>query len=324
MKRSLLDSFIRIYGMLRYLMRKNEEGYHPRMEEIQRHCMSYEVGRGEMIHYNTVHDYMRELEKHLDIQIVRDRDNGYYIRNLYEWYDSLRYPIYFFDMIWMHAITDKKGPLKDCILFEPLPDGVRYIPDVLMALWNRHPLEIEYSKPATGQSRKYQVEPLGLRQFLNRYYLIANNSAWEKPKNFGFHAMQKVDVRYELRFEPYDFSIHEHYRDFHGTWVEPGKEPVDIRLRAADDFWAEFLQTPKFHHSLRKLDKEAGTSWTDFVIHVVPMPDLIQTFMRFTPHILVLEPPSLREHMKRLLRASLCAYDNPELPLPNLSLPDKF
>ena len=38
MKKSMLETFVRMYGMFRYIMRMNENGYHPRMEEIQRHC----------------------------------------------------------------------------------------------------------------------------------------------------------------------------------------------------------------------------------------------------------------------------------------------
>jgi hypothetical protein len=324
MKKSMIDTFIRVYGLLRFIMRKNEEGYHPKMEEIQRHCTSYEAGREELIHYNTVHDYIRELETLMNVQIVRDRDNGYYIKNLYEWGQSQRYTIYFFDMLWMHTMTDKKGLLQDSILFENLPEGVNHLPDVLLALWNHHPMQIVYRKPATTRPRIYQVEPRGLRQYLNRYYLIAYDKESGKTKNLGFHAMQNVEVHYSEKFQPQPFSIREHYRDFYGTWVEPGKEPVDIVLRAKDEFWAEFLQTPPFHHTLRKLEKKEGTPWTDFVIHVVPMPDLVQTLMRFCPHILVLEPPSLRDYMKRLLKASTEAYDNPDQPLPDFSLPDKF
>ena len=324
MKKSTIETFVRMYGMFRYIMRMNENGYHPRMEEIQRHCTYFEEGREEPIHYNTIHNYIRELESLVGIVIRHDKQKGYYIEGLSEWSRHSKRVLYLFDMLWLQSVYDHYGVLRDYILFEPLPDGVKYVPDVMMAILNRHPVMIEYRKPDTGEKKTYRLEPLGLRQFQNRFYVIADNKAWEQPKNFGFHAMQDVTVDYGERFIRQPFSISEYYRDFPGTWVNHSRPAIDVKLRVTRRYWSDFVQNPPIHHSIRKVEEKEGTPWTDFVIHVVPMRDFVQTLLRYAPDIRVLEPATLRNHIIERLEASLAAYSSLEEPVPEVPFPASF
>jgi len=324
MKKSMIETYIRMYGMLRYIMRMNEAGHYPKMEEILQHCTFIDEGREEKIHANTFHKYMKEAERLLGLHFEIIEGYRYKIDNLVDWSSKHEFLKGWLDTLWLHSVIDLKGELQKYILFEPLPEEVKYVPEVLMAIWKRHPISIKYRKLGEKKIRHYDVEARGLRQSKNRYYMIAYDKAAGKNKNLAFHAMKQVDVLYSETYKEVPFSIEEYYRNSYGTWVEPGKEATDIRLRAMDDFWAEQLQTPPFHHSLRQLDKKQGTKWTDFIIHVVPMPDLVLELQRLSPHILVLDPPELRDYMKHRLQVALDAYDSPDEPLPELTLPDKF
>ena len=84
----MLETFVRMYGMFRYIMRMNENGYHPRMEEIQRHCTYFEEGREELIHPNTIGDYFRRAHRFLGMKIEHDSSYGYYIRDYKDWYQD--------------------------------------------------------------------------------------------------------------------------------------------------------------------------------------------------------------------------------------------
>lgn len=324
MKKSMLATYVRMYGLLRYIMKQNEAGIHPKKEEIQQHCSSYEIDGSGPIHSSTISDYMNEISRQLGIMFLYDDDYGYYIDNLEEWIKDNKFLIYWLDTLWLHNITDIKGELSDVIEFEPLPDGVHFVPDVLMAIWNHHPVNIEYQKLGENEKKHYNVEPLGIRQFGNRYYLTTLPADETENKNLAFHAMQKVEIAYNETMPARDFSIKEYYSDFHGTWADKSRPAIDIKIRAMKPYWAKFLLNPKFHHSIREVGTSADGKMTDFIIHIVPMPDFVQTLMRYSPYIVVLEPPTLKDYMMKMLNASIDAYASPDKPLPDSSFPDRF
>ncbi len=323
MKLSMMETYIRMYGMLRYIMRMNEKGYHPKMEEIRQHCTYFEDNREQFLHPNTVGDYMRETETFLGLEFRYDTNFGYYIANLSDWRVENDFLLGWLDMRWLKSVIAKDN-LRQQILFESLPEGVAFVPDVLFAILNHHPIDVFYRKLGKKRGRARRLEPLGLRQFQNRLYVIAYVRNEKVTKTFAFHGITHVEVNYKEHFPSRNFSITEFFSDYTGIWVNHKRKAIDIKLRAANPFWANFMQNPPFHHSLRVLEKKDGTRWTDFVIHVVPMPDMIQTLLQFSPYIMVLEPPSLRQFMMRRLDASLAAYASPDAPLPDLSLPERF
>ena len=324
MKKSTLETYVRMYGMLRYIMQKNENGYHPRMEEIQRHCRSYELGREVVMHRNTLHRYMDNLRGIAGVKLECDRNYGYYVSNCESLIRKNGDLFYWLDMMWLQAVTRHKGRLHDTVSFEPLPEGVRFVPEILLAIWNRHPLEIQYLKLDDDTPKTYHVHPLGLRQYLNRFYLAALFPEEGTIKTLAFHSMQAVDVDYNVKFAPQKFSIHEYYEFYYGVWTDVKRSPVDIRLRAKTQYWKNFIKNPPFHHTLKMINTSPDGKWTDFIIHVVPMPDLAQKLYGLSPGILVMEPPILKDYMIRRLRMTLDAYASPDAPLPELRFPDRF
>ena len=182
--------------------------------------------------------------------------------------------------------TDLKGK-------EHLPTLVRYV--------GHDFLRIRY-KPFAEEERHLRIFPLLLKEYNNRWFLIA----WEEetvdkgPRNFALDriegTIQKTAVSFPIN-STYDWQ--ERFRDMIGVTLEGALEAVVLRFSESR---FRYVQTKKLHPSQEEIGERT------IRLTVYTNRELRAKIMEFGPDVEVLAPESLREQIGALLRAAATQY----------------
>ena len=184
---------------------------------------------------------------------------------------------------------------REYMLFEDSEKGTgeRHLTVLLKAIREKRKVNLEYSFFQEDKAGKeYVVDPYLLKQFRLRWYLMAWDAEAEKVKTFGLDRMMSVNMTEEYFIEK-DFSASTYFRDTYGI-NHLNKEPEQILLKIERPQSKYFLSRP-LHPSLRLLRSEEDVDVLELIL--VPNQDLINELMSWTPHVVVLQPESLRDEM---------------------------
>ena len=115
-------------------------------------------------------------------------------------------------------------------------------------------------------------------------------------------AVEELPARFDF---PTDFSVRTFFRDCYGVLRDPQCEPQRIVLRAYYPF-AHYLRTLPLHPSQQELT--ATPQYADFELYLRPTFDFKQELLAQGREVEVLQPASLREEMKQMVREMMERY----------------
>ena len=178
--------------------------------------------------------------------------------------------------------------------------GKEYLPTLVRHV-GRDFLRIRY-KPFAEEERRLRIFPLLLKEYNNRWFLIA----WEEetvdkgPRNFALDriegTIQKTAVSFSIN-STYDWQ--ERFRDLIGVTLEGALEAVVLRFSESR---FRYVQTKKLHRSQEEIGERT------IRLTVYTNRELRAKIMEFGPDVEVLAPESLREQIGALLRAAATQY----------------
>lgn len=146
------------------------------------------------------------------------------------------------------------------------------------------------------------IFPVMLREYNNRWYLIAWEAGKELPQNLALDRIQgiratAVDFPYKRFF---DFAAY--YHDVIGVTRNESAAKVTVRLKLTNSKRAKYLETKKMHHSQKTIDGVV------FELDVIPNLELEAKILEYGPDMEVLEPEFLREQVKEKVRKMMGVY----------------
>jgi predicted DNA-binding transcriptional regulator YafY len=177
------------------------------------------------------------------------------------------------------------------------PQGADNLLGLLHAIKNRVIVSFDYFKFGEAQTQKRKVEPYAIKEFNNRFYLLAKDCNDDKIKSFALDRLSGLSIS-DKRFRyPTDFNIEEHYRYCFGI-VSPNTEiPEDIVL-SFTPFQGKYIKTLPLHETQEILidnHEEVRIGLKLFITQ-----DLIMELLSFGNNMKVLKPISLRQRLKKI------------------------
>ena len=197
------------------------------------------------------------------------------------------------------------------VSFQSNPDlkNISLFGDLLDAIYNKKVLKLTYT-PFGKDSYEERVYPYHLKQFNDRWYLIAQAVGYEY---YGHYALDRIDHFEEVDFPNYkesEVNFEEYFDDVIGVTVPEDHEPVDVILSVSNSRF-HYIDTKPLHLSQRILGKDKN--YTRISINVKINKELISLLLSFGADLEVLAPASLRKQIANAIRAMNYKYpDNEE------------
>jgi len=238
----------------------------------------------------------------LDIQYSR-AEKGYYLIEEDSSRRNFKRMMEAYDLFQSLNIAQDLKPL--ILLEQRRPQGTEHLYGLLHAIKGHYRVTFHYQKYWEEEPSVRTVEPQALKEFKERWYVLAKDIKDGKLKTFALDRLDKLEIGTE-RFEPIPLSrLESLYEHSFGIILPDQGEPEEILL-SFDPVQGKYVKSLPLHSSQRVVksdDKEVQIALTmhitfDFIIELLGMGD----------RVTVLKPRSLRQRIKAQLEQALEQY----------------
>ena len=196
-----------------------------------------------------------------------------------------------------------KGKHRKAILLESNERlrGLEYLEELFQAVRNEKVARLTYQSFRARTPSLIDVNPLLLREYNNRWFLIASKGREQRVLNFALDRIQAITYP-DLPFFPMpNFDPDAHYQHVVGVTVN-NTRARRIRIRLSSQH-APYVLTKPLHASqeTEELLEDGGAI---VAIKVIPNFELERLLLGFGPGLEVLSPPSFRQRIGKLVRAA--------------------
>ncbi|MBS1645239.1 MAG: WYL domain-containing protein [Bacteroidetes bacterium] len=175
------------------------------------------------------------------------------------------------------------------------PQGTENLYGLLHAIKNRLKIKFTYQKFWEEEVSQRLVEPYALKEFKNRWYILAKDSKDNNIKSFALDRLTNLEITTQTYQYPDNYNIEQSYRYCFGIIGPNGLEPQDIIL-SFDPFQGKYIKTLPLHETQQILvdnDEEMKIKLKLYLTH-----DLLMELLSFGDNMKVIEPKSLADQVK--------------------------
>lgn len=252
---------------------------------------------------------IKEISRLFDIEIVCDRRNKCYYRKKREEdsvYDnnSLR----MLEAFQMLNTVQLKTDFGNFLIFETRkPLGMNNINGMLHALQNSFVIKFLHSS-YWKESEIKSVEPLGVKEIQNRWYLIGKDLKVNHIKTFGLDRITDLEITKQKYKYPANFNLIDKFKDSLGIIL--GNEE-DVPQEVILSYTAEqgkYVKSLPLHSSQKILVDTEGE--LRISLYIILTYDLEIEILKNGEAVEVIKPKTLRDSIKKRLKLALKNYEN--------------
>lgn len=266
-----------------------------------------DMSGGEKIPLRTFNNWRYAIQDMFGLFIENERcgDYRYYIENEEDISNNgLRSWIYSTYCVG-NALAGSQS-IKSRILLEDVPSGQVYLHAIIDAMKDNRVLNITYKSFWSEKERTYNVQPLCIKLFRQRWYLVVR---YDKP---GYSpwvcaldrilSLEKTDETFTM---PKDWDAEEYFDGFIGVlcYDDCKKEIVKIKVSTSQ---ANYLRSLKLHKSQEEVERNDDHSI--FTYYLCPTYDFQQELLRNGEEVEVLEPQWFRDEMAKRIEIMFNIY----------------
>lgn len=186
--------------------------------------------------------------------------------------------------------------------------GFEYLEDLGQAILDKQPLKIEY-KPFVEDLQQLVIHPYFLKQYNNRWFLLA----WSEPAgriyNFALDRIQSTEPTDEVKFypQPNNVRFEEYFDDIVGVTNYDDREVENIVLRVSRKSY-DYIATKPLHWSQKPVKGGETEDWMTIQLRAKINTELEMLLLSYGDAIEVIGPQSLRETMKEKAERMAALY----------------
>lgn len=185
------------------------------------------------------------------------------------------------------------------------PQGTENLNGLLHAIRNRVQIKFAYHKFWEDVCTNRVVEPYAIKEFRNRWYVLAKDIDDSRVKSFALDRLTDLDITKKKFQFPVDFNVNAHYRYCFGIISPNNDQPEEIIL-SFNAFQGKYIKSLPLHESQQVLidnDRELRIQLTLFITH-----DFFMELLSYGTNLKVLKPARLVNDIKKSLEATLKQY----------------
>jgi len=196
--------------------------------------------------------------------------------------------------------------LSNYIHFEKRrPQGTENLYGLLHAIKNKVQISFSYQKFWEDKITQRITEPYALKEFKNRWYILANDLKDKKVKSFALDRLTELVITKKKFQLPNDFNVNEHFKYCFGI-ISPNEHKPQELILSFNPFQGKYIKTLPLHESqeiLKDNEKELLIKLTLFVTH-----DFFMEILSFGANVKVIQPASLISGIKKSYENALKLY----------------
>jgi len=247
---------------------------------------------------------LKEIRNVFGIDIEYSKTNkGYYISQSETENMNFQRMIEAFDMFNSLNLAQDLTPFIH--LEKRRPQGTENLYGLLHAIKNKLKIKFTYQKFWEEVVSKRLVEPYALKEFKNRWYILAKDSKDNNIKSFALDRLTNLEITTQHYQYPDNYSIEQNYRYCFGIISPNGSDPQDIIL-SFDPFQGKYIKTLPLHETQEVLldnDQETRIKLKLCLTH-----DLFMELLSFGDNMKVIEPKKLSDEIKEAHKKAYKQY----------------
>ena len=203
--------------------------------------------------------------------------------------------------------------IKDKILIEDYPSATEDLSLIIKSIKSGKTLSLSMDNYQDDKLRKYEVEPLCVKTFKRRWYLLGRSC---KDKTIDIYPLDRIS---DLTMTGNGFTTTKsfdalgYFKNYYGVLTNENPETVLLKVTPLR---AKYLRSLPLHHSQKEVETKENSSYvmkdgySIFELYVAPTFDFIQELRSLGPEIKVLSPSYLADIMRRDALRVADLYEN--------------
>ena len=208
-----------------------------------------------------------------------------------------------FDTFNVLNLTDR---LSNHIHFEKRkPQGTDNLYGLLHAIKNQFRIKFIYQKYLDPGIHERQVEPYALKEFKNRWYVLARDIKDERVKTFALDRLTELDITKRKFKVESCYNVDEHYKYSFGIMSPNSDKPEEIIL-SFDPIQGKYAKSLPWHQSQEVLidnEDELRVKLTLYITH-----DFYMELLSHGDTVRVIQPANLIEKLRANSACVLAMY----------------
>ena len=246
---------------------------------------------------------LEDIRSLFNIEIKYDFSRKVYLIDNEEQVDVTDRILEAFDTFNALNITDR---LSKYIHFEKRkPQGTENLYGLLHAIKNSFQIHFSYQKFWDEEAGRRTVEPYALKEFKNRWYIIAKDINDDRIKTFGLDRLTNLDITRKTFKCPVDYDIEKEFKYCFGIISPNDIEPEEIILSFNPD-QGKYIKSLPLHESQEIiLDTQAELQ---IKLQLCNTFDFRMELLSYGNDVKVLKPESLIKEIKDTLQKAIEQY----------------
>lgn len=208
-----------------------------------------------------------------------------------------------FDTFSALNLTDR---LSNHIHFEKRkPQGTENLYGLLHAIKNQVQIQFTYQKFWEDDLTNRIVEPYALKEFKNRWYLLANDLKDNQVKSFALDRLMELEITKRKFQFPNNFDINEHYKYCFGI-ISPNSHMPEEVILSFVPFQGKYIKSLPLHESQRTLIDNENEIRISLKIFITL--DFVMEILSQGDNVKVIEPQSLIDEIKDIYQRAINHY----------------
>lgn len=200
-------------------------------------------------------------------------------------------------------ITDR---LSNYIHFEKRkPQGTENLYGLLHSIKNQVQIMFSYQKYWEDKITTRNVEPYALKEFKNRWYLLANDLKDNQVKSFALDRLTELEITKKRFTFPKNFDLNEYYKYCFGI-ISPNNHKLQEVILSFDPFQGKYIKSLPLHESQEILNDNSDELLVKLTLYVTH--DFLMEILSFGENVKVIAPSNLIEDVRRSYQNALNLY----------------
>lgn len=230
----------------------------------------------------------------IDIEYSR-KQKGYFINQTEAENMNFQRMMEVFDVF--NSLNLARDSTPYILLEKRQPQGTENLHGLLHAIKNRFQIKFLHQSFWSEQPIERMANPYSLKEFKNRWYLLAKDNKEGKIKSFGLDRLTNLEIITQKFEYPKNYYVEETYNQFFGIINPQDLEPQEIIL-SFQPLQGKYIKTLPLHHTQQILmDNETELQ---IKLKLCITHDFIMELLSFGADMKVLQPKSLVDEIKTL------------------------
>jgi proteasome accessory factor B len=228
----------------------------------------------------------------IDVEFSKSRKGYYILQNEHENMNFQRM-MEAFDMFNSLNLTQDLTPFIH--LEKRKPQGTENLYGILHAIKNKLEIVFEYQKFCDDEPSIRAVAPYALKEFKNRWYILAKDGKDGNIKSFALDRLTDLEITNKKFVFPGTYNVEEHFRYCFGIMSPNDEGPKEIIL-SFDPDQGKYVKTLPLHETQQILIDKADQLQIKLTLYITY--DFIMELLSFGDNVKVLKPESLANEIK--------------------------